>query len=372
MKQTLVQLHPDFNAPLKAMLQVWNATQETMEFIGLRPGRTVERSLLSAGTISDDEASTISDQLRQSAGYSRAAGIVVFTEKRLYDDDHYQLFVGGREEDEEPPRVAILSLHFLREAYAESNTRAPIIFRAILSNILFSIGIDLGLEDHRIAKGCIMDFCGYLPDIEKGLLQGPKFCDAHQESLRSLKGNFLLDLAHASQQFADLEDVDADVTESVLLRGKRYTEQSARFDYDIALSFAGADRVPAEQLATELRCRGLAVFYDEFGRADLWGKNLQIYLPELYRLRARYCVVFLSSHYSESRWTRLELEAALAREFEDGREYVLPIRLDSAPVQGILPTRAYVEWREETPQSLADLVTQKLAKAAEQAAGADR
>ncbi len=372
MEQSLVHLHPDFNTPLRSMLQTWNTTQDAIEFIGLRLGRTFERALLSAGVISEDEASSISDQVRHAAGYPRTAGVIVFTEKRLYNDDYYQLFVGGREKDEEPPRIAILSLHYLRQAYSEGSAKAPIIFRAILSNILFSIGVDQGLEDHSRSEDCIMDFCGYMPDIERGLVQGPKFCEAHRQILEASRKDFLLQLALASQRFTGLEDVDAEVTEAVLLRGKRYAEQPAGFDYDIALSFAGADRAEAEQLAVELKHRGLTVFYDEFGRADLWGKNLQIYLPELYRLRARYCVVFLSTNYSESRWTRLELEAALAREFEDGREYVLPIRLDRAPVQGILPTRAHVEWHQETVQSLADLVIHKLSKTAQSAARADR
>jgi hypothetical protein len=154
------------------------------------------------------------------------------------------------------------------------------------------------------------------------------------------------------------------VSESILLRGERYLKGEPRFDYDVAISFAGADRKYAELLAEALRVVGVAVFYDQFDQAALWGKNLHAYLTELYYLRSKYCVVFLSTNYGRQGWTRLELDAALAREFEDGQEYILPIRLDDTVIPGILPTRGYLDWRQYSVESVVDMIRTRLANSA--------
>jgi hypothetical protein len=135
----LVHLHPDFQEPLEYLLDTWNTLQQGWRFVGLRPGRDLERILLTPGAISDDEASELGAAMRSAVGHTEAAGIIIFTEKRLFDEDYYQLFVGGREADEEPPRVGILSLDFLRKMYRHGRD-APVLFRAIASNILFSLG----------------------------------------------------------------------------------------------------------------------------------------------------------------------------------------------------------------------------------------
>ena len=342
------------------MLQRWNTVQEAIDFRGLRVERNVERQLLIAGAISNDEASNIADSLRRSAGHSTRDDIIIFTEKRLYDDKYDQLYLGGRYKDENPPRIGVLSLDFLRRLYCETGTKSPILFRAILTNILFSIGIDSGLADHDRSRGCVMDFCEEMSDIEKCLGDGPKFCRDHERQLAGSQKTFLLELASTVREFEGLQALDGEVTESIVLRGKRYEQSPDRFDYDIAISYAGEDKLYAEKLACALQDRNIEVFYDEFARADLWGKNLRTHLPELYRLRARYCIVLLSRHYAAKRYTKLELEAALAREFQEDQEYVLPVRLDDTEIEGILPTRAHIDWGNETPESLAALAAKKL------------
>ena len=173
-------------------------------------------------------------------------------------------------------------------------------------------------------------------------------------------GPAILALPEAFKCINDFEVREHDVTKAILSRGQRYFADKEGFDYDVALSFSGRDREYAERLAHQLRLNGIAVFYDRAEQADLWGRNLQIHLPELYRLRARYCIVLVSANYVTSRWTRIELEAALAREFERGDTYVLPIRLDDTELSELLPTRCFVDARHESIEGIVSMAKSKL------------
>jgi hypothetical protein len=86
-----------------------------------------------------------------------------------------------------------------------------------------------------------------------------------------------------------------------------------KFQYDIALSFAGEDRKPVKRLAKMLDATGVRVFYDEYEKAALWGKDLYQHLQSVYRDKARYCVIFASKAYAAKLWTRHELKQAQSR-----------------------------------------------------------
>lgn len=44
--------------------------------------------------------------------------------------------------------------------------------------------------------------------------------------------------------------------------------------YDVALSFAGEERPYVEAVADALRNAGVKVFYDDYEKVTLWGKDL--------------------------------------------------------------------------------------------------
>ena len=136
----------------------------------------------------------------------------------------------------------------------------------------------------------------------------------------------------------------------------------SRHSYEVALSFAGEDRSNAEALADALHRRGVKVFYDEFAKADLWGKDLYSHLSELYSKQAKYCVVFISKHYSTNPWPKLERKASQARALNQDEEYILPIRLDESEIPGILSTTGYLRWPPENAESIADKLMVKLEK----------
>ena len=130
------------------------------------------------------------------------------------------------------------------------------------------------------------------------------------------------------------------------------------FEYQVALSFAGEDRPYVSQVARFLRQRKVRVFYDEYENASLWGKDLYVHLDEVYRKRARYCVVFLSRHYKDKLWTNHERESAQARAFQEQQEYILPVKLDRTEIPGIRPTIGYVS--KLPADELAELIYRKL------------
>jgi len=116
-----------------------------------------------------------------------------------------------------------------------------------------------------------------------------------------------------------------------------------KFEYDVALSFAGREREHAEALAQILEREGFSVFYDEFYPEQLWGKDLFTFFDEVYRKKSRYCVIFVSREYNEREWTIHERRSAQARALkEKGEEYILPIKVEDVELDGLAPTVGYV------------------------------
>lgn len=134
-------------------------------------------------------------------------------------------------------------------------------------------------------------------------------------------------------------------------------------DFDIALSFAGEDRAYVDRVANLLRDRGVKVFYDLFGEAELWGKDLYVHLTDLYQKRARFTVMFISAAYGAKLWTNHERKAAPARAFQEAQEYILPARFDDTEIPGVLPTVGYVSLVNRTPEDFVSLITRKLLSA---------
>jgi hypothetical protein len=64
------------------------------------------------------------------------------------------------------------------------------------------------------------------------------------------------------------------------------------FEYDVALSFAGEDRGFVKECAEILRSLNVNVFYDNYEKEVLLGKDLYSYLADIYQNRAHFAVVF--------------------------------------------------------------------------------
>ena len=134
-----------------------------------------------------------------------------------------------------------------------------------------------------------------------------------------------------------------------------------RWRWDVALSFAGAQRGYVGQVAQALKARGVRCFYDADEQIELWGKYLAEELPDIYAEQAAAVVVFVSAEYAARDWTRLERRAALNRAVRERREYVLPARFDDTPLPGLLQDLVAIDLCTRTPQQFAAMVADKLA-----------
>lgn len=144
-------------------------------------------------------------------------------------------------------------------------------------------------------------------------------------------------------------------------------EQDSRktYTYDVAVSFAGEDRQIAESIASSLTQRGISVFYDDYEKAELWGKDLYEYLAEVYSSHARYCVMIISVHYAQKLWTNHERRSAQTRAFKEQEEYILPVRLDDSAIPGIHDTVGYIDLRTTPIERLVELLQKKLGRTSE-------
>ena len=131
--------------------------------------------------------------------------------------------------------------------------------------------------------------------------------------------------------------------------------------WDVALSFAGAQRHYVQQVAQALQARGVRCFYDADEQIDLWGKYLAEELPAIYGEQAASVVIFVSAEYAARDWTRLERRTALNRAVRERQEYVLPARFDDTPLPGLLSDMVAIDLRGRTPQQFAEMIASKLA-----------
>lgn len=132
--------------------------------------------------------------------------------------------------------------------------------------------------------------------------------------------------------------------------------------YDVVLSFAGEDRDYAKYVAEFLRENKVSVFYDDYEKAELLGKNLYEHLSKVYSSANDFCVIFISENYSEKVWTNHERRSAQVRALKEKEEYILPVRLDDTEIPGLLETVAYFDLRNNSIDELCRILLLKIKK----------
>ncbi len=122
------------------------------------------------------------------------------------------------------------------------------------------------------------------------------------------------------------------------------TWHETRFQYDVAISFAGEERPQAKGITAKLKAVGARVFFDSDEQADLLGKDLYTHLADVYSRKARYCVMLLSKSYATKMWTSHERRSAQERALrERGNEFILPVRIDDTAIPGVPTTIGFIK-----------------------------
>ncbi len=135
-------------------------------------------------------------------------------------------------------------------------------------------------------------------------------------------------------------------------------DRTAKFD--IALSFAGEDRAYVARVANYLVENGILVFFDDFYRVDLLGKELVTWLRHIYGERSKYCAVFISQHYRRKRWPNtVERQSILDRATQADDDYVLPVVLDDSWLDGLPTTIGFIDARKHSEEEVGQAIVDK-------------
>ncbi|MDN3353769.1 TIR domain-containing protein [Actinomadura sp. DC4] len=137
--------------------------------------------------------------------------------------------------------------------------------------------------------------------------------------------------------------------------------QSDGYEYDIAISFAGADRSVAENITRRLEAAGLRVFYDRDHQHELLGEDLAMYLQVTYMSKSRFAIVLVSEAFKSSSWAgNWEWKAVLARMQRQRTGYVLPYIMEEVMLPGLSPTLGFVSSSDYSPDEFSKLVVRKV------------
>lgn len=135
-----------------------------------------------------------------------------------------------------------------------------------------------------------------------------------------------------------------------------------KYEYDVAISYAGSDREIAQSLAIFLKNNDVNVFYDQFETPNIWGKNLYMFLADVYENKAEYCIVLMSKNYNKRIWTRHEINSAFGRVIKQKKEYILPIKIDDIHITGLSDNLAYLSIKDHTINEIGDIILKKLGR----------
>jgi hypothetical protein len=134
--------------------------------------------------------------------------------------------------------------------------------------------------------------------------------------------------------------------------------------YDIAVSFAGAQREYVESVVRACEARGLRVFYDKNNTVDFWGRNFIYEMRNVYGgTLARYFVPFISAEYLMGAYPMDEFDAAVSQAIERRNDgYVLPIIVGGVRVPAVLlsPAIGYLQAEQFTVDTLADAIAYRV------------
>lgn len=136
----------------------------------------------------------------------------------------------------------------------------------------------------------------------------------------------------------------------------------AAHDYDVAISYAGEDRLYVHEFVQCLKARELRVFYDLDEEVALWGADLPEVLLDIFQKQARVAVIFISEHYVKKPWAMHEGRTVIGRAISEHGTYLLPVRIDDTELPGLRQEIVFQRTESKSPSDLADLLVLKLGR----------
>lgn len=134
--------------------------------------------------------------------------------------------------------------------------------------------------------------------------------------------------------------------------------------FSVAFSFPGEKRDYVKKVVAELRQLKMPrdqIFYDGFHTAELTVPNLDTLLQQIYNDDSELIVIFVSAEYEKKEWCGLEWRAIRDIIKHRRDEDVMPLRFDDTNVPGLFSIDGYVDLRDRDPETVADLILERLA-----------
>src|SRR5688572_4645957 len=126
------------------------------------------------------------------------------------------------------------------------------------------------------------------------------------------------------------------------------------FMYDVAISCAEEDLGIAEQIAASFKTEGVSYFLYTEHRAEHWGKDLFKVSLDKYGAESKYVLMLISSTYIKKHWSDLERQISQTVQ-RVGEEFILPLRIDDTPVDGLSKNILYEKWKNN-PGEIARII----------------
>jgi len=125
----------------------------------------------------------------------------------------------------------------------------------------------------------------------------------------------------------------------------------------VFLSHSSKDKLFVGRLATDLKSRGVPVWFDqwELRVGDSLNEKIEQGISQ-----SGWLAVVLSKNSASSDWVQKELRAAQARELRDRNVFVLPIIIDDCEIPLFLLDKLYADFRMSYEQGLESLLKRVL------------
>jgi hypothetical protein len=156
-------------------------------------------------------------------------------------------------------------------------------------------------------------------------------------------------------------------------RAQAGSGQRTKKRFRVALSYPGEFRDRVANIATILEgaIGKDAVFYDKWYAAELARPNLDLYLQNIYKFDSELLVILLCAEYEAKDWCGLEWR--VVRELIKNREgeRVMLLRLDDAPISGLLSIDGYLDIASLSDPEAADAILSRTASSTDASARTD-